>query len=71
MTQTNIKLLISVFPTLTFMVSVGCLFFYNIDKKMEVKVELSSFSEGMYFVRMHTEKFTIFSFPNLDLPIYA
>lgn len=35
----GIKLLISVFPTLTFMVSVGCLFFYSIDKKMEVKIE--------------------------------
>lgn len=35
----GIKLLISVFPTLTFMVSVGCLFFYGIDKKMEVKIE--------------------------------
>ncbi len=35
----GIKLLISIFPTLTFMVSIGCLFFYNIDKKMEVKIE--------------------------------
>ena len=35
----GIKLLISVFPTLTFMVSVACLFFYGIDKKMEVKIE--------------------------------
>jgi GPH family glycoside/pentoside/hexuronide:cation symporter len=35
----GIKLLISVFPMLTFMVSIGCLFFYGIDKKMEVKIE--------------------------------
>jgi len=35
----GIKLLISVFPTLTFLISVGCLFFYGIDKKMEVKIE--------------------------------
>jgi Na+/melibiose symporter-like transporter len=35
----GIKMLISVFPTVTFMVGVGCLFFYNINKKMEVKIE--------------------------------
>jgi len=35
----GIKMLMSVYPTLTFMVSVGCLFFYAIDKKMEVKIE--------------------------------
>jgi GPH family glycoside/pentoside/hexuronide:cation symporter len=35
----GIKLLISVFPTITFMVSVSCLFFYAINKKMEVRIE--------------------------------
>jgi GPH family glycoside/pentoside/hexuronide:cation symporter len=35
----GIKMLVSVFPTLTFMVSVACLFFYAIDKKMEVRIE--------------------------------
>jgi len=35
----GIKLLISVFPTITFMVGIGCLFFYAIDKKMEVRIE--------------------------------
>lgn len=35
----GIKMLVSVFPTLTFMVSVACLFFYKIGKKMEVKIE--------------------------------
>jgi Na+/melibiose symporter-like transporter len=32
-------MLISVFPTITFLVGVACLFFYAIDKKMEVKLE--------------------------------
>ncbi len=36
---TGIKLSMSVFPFITFMVGVGCLFFYAIDKKMEVKIE--------------------------------
>lgn len=35
----GIKLLISVFPTVTFMVGVACLFFYAIDKKMETTIE--------------------------------
>lgn len=35
----GIKLLISVFPTITFMVGVACLFFYSIDKKTEVLIE--------------------------------
>ena len=35
----GIKLLVSVFPTVTFMVGVACLFFYAIDKKMETKIE--------------------------------
>jgi GPH family glycoside/pentoside/hexuronide:cation symporter len=32
-------MLVSVFPTITFLVSVTCLFFYAIDKKMEVMIE--------------------------------
>ncbi|MGW8316513.1 MAG: MFS transporter [Bacteroidales bacterium] len=35
----GIKLLVSVFPTVTFMVGVACLFFYAIDKKMETQIE--------------------------------
>jgi Na+/melibiose symporter-like transporter len=35
----GIKMLMSVYPTATFFVSVACLFFYAIDKKMEVKIE--------------------------------
>ena len=35
----GIKMLMSVYPTATFMVSVACLFFYAIDKKMEVVIE--------------------------------
>jgi Na+/melibiose symporter-like transporter len=35
----GIKLLVSVFPTITFMVGIGCLFFYAINKKMEVRIE--------------------------------
>jgi Na+/melibiose symporter-like transporter len=35
----GIKLLVSVFPTITFMIGVGCLFFYVIDKKKEVQIE--------------------------------
>ncbi len=35
----GIKLSISVFPTITFMVGIGCLFFYSIDKKKEVQIE--------------------------------
>lgn len=35
----GIKLLVSVFPTITFLVAVACLLFYGIDKKMEVKIE--------------------------------
>ena len=35
----GIKMLMSVYPTLTFMVSVACLFFYAINKKMEVRIE--------------------------------
>lgn len=35
----GIKLLVSVFPTITFMIGIGCLFFYAINKKMEVRIE--------------------------------
>jgi Na+/melibiose symporter-like transporter len=35
----GIKLMVSVFPTITFMVGVACLFFYAIDKKTEVQLE--------------------------------
>ena len=35
----GIKLMMSVFPTITFMIGVGCLFFYAIDKKTEVQLE--------------------------------
>ena len=35
----GIKMSISVFPTITFMVGVACLFFYAIDKKTEVRIE--------------------------------
>ena len=33
------KMLISVYPSITFMVGIACLFFYAINKKMEVKIE--------------------------------
>lgn len=35
----GIKLSISVFPTITFMIGVACLFFYEINKKKEVQIE--------------------------------
>ena len=35
----GIKLSISVFPTITFMIGLACLFFYSIDKKTEVQIE--------------------------------
>jgi glycoside/pentoside/hexuronide:cation symporter, GPH family len=35
----GIKLSVSLFPTITFMVSVACLLFYEINKKMEVQIE--------------------------------
>ena len=35
----GIRMLVSVFPTITFLVGVACLFFYAIDKKMEIKIE--------------------------------
>jgi len=35
----GIKLLVSVFPSIPFLVGVGLLFFYKIDKKMEVQIE--------------------------------
>jgi Na+/melibiose symporter-like transporter len=33
------KMLVSVFPSIPFLIGVGLLFFYFIDKKMEVKIE--------------------------------
>ncbi len=38
-TINGIKLLVSVFPTITFLIGVSCLFFYRIDKKMETEIE--------------------------------
>lgn len=38
-TIAGIKLSISIFPALTFLISVIALFFYSIDKKMEVQIE--------------------------------
>lgn len=38
-TINGIKLSLSVLPTLTFCVSVACLFFYEINKKMEVQIQ--------------------------------
>jgi GPH family glycoside/pentoside/hexuronide:cation symporter len=34
------KMLVSIYPSIPFLLSVGLLFFYVIDKKMEVKIEL-------------------------------
>lgn len=39
LTISGIKLSVSVFPALTFFIAIACLFFYAIDKKMEVKIE--------------------------------
>lgn len=36
---TGIKLLVSVFPSIPFLIGVGLLFFYEINKKMEVQIE--------------------------------
>lgn len=36
---TGIKLSVSVYPTLTFMIGIGSFFFYIINKKMEVQLE--------------------------------
>ena len=35
----GIQLSVSVLPTITFMVAIGCLFFYEINKKMESHIE--------------------------------
>jgi Na+/melibiose symporter-like transporter len=35
----GIKLLISIFPAIPFLIGVGLLFFYEINKKMEVQIE--------------------------------
>ena len=37
---TGAKMLVSIYPSIPFLLSVGLLFFYVIDKKMEVKIEL-------------------------------
>jgi len=33
------RLLVSIFPSITFLIGFGLLFFYTIDKKMEVRIE--------------------------------
>lgn len=38
-TVNGIKLSLSVYPTLTFLVSVGCMFFYEISKKKEMQIQ--------------------------------
>jgi Na+/melibiose symporter-like transporter len=38
-TVNGIKFAMSVLPTLTFMISVSCLFFYDIDKKKEMQIQ--------------------------------
>jgi Na+/melibiose symporter-like transporter len=38
-TINGIKLLVSVFPAIPFLIGCGLLFFYKIDKKMEVQIE--------------------------------
>src|SRR5699024_10641838 len=35
----GIKMLVSVFPAIPFLIGVGLLFFYEINKKMEVQIE--------------------------------
>lgn len=35
----GIKLLVSIFPSIPFLIGVGLLFFYKINKEMEVKIE--------------------------------
>jgi GPH family glycoside/pentoside/hexuronide:cation symporter len=35
----GIKLLVSVFPAIPFLIGVALLFFYKIDKKMEIQIE--------------------------------
>ena len=34
----GIRLTVSVFPALTFAIALGCLFFYRIDKTLEVQI---------------------------------
>ena len=43
-TLNGIKLSLSVFPTITFCVSVACLFFYEINKKKEIQIQEELFS---------------------------
>ena len=38
-TVTGTKMLVSVFPSIPFLIGAGLLFFYEINKKMEVKIE--------------------------------
>ncbi|MBF4473822.1 MFS transporter, partial [Flavobacterium sp. HJJ] len=38
-TINGIKLLVSVFPAVPFLIGCGLLFFYKIDKKMETQIE--------------------------------
>ncbi len=38
-TIAGIKLSISIFPTITFMIAISCLFFYGINKKTETRIE--------------------------------
>lgn len=35
----GIKLLVSIFPSIPFLIGVGLLFFYEINKKMEIEIE--------------------------------
>jgi len=35
----GIKLAVSLFPTITFLIAFSCLFFYDINKKKEVEIE--------------------------------
>jgi len=36
---TGARMLVSIYPSIPFLIGVGLLFFYVIDKKMEVKIE--------------------------------
>ncbi|WP_291103771.1 MULTISPECIES: MFS transporter [unclassified Flavobacterium] len=38
-TINGIKLSVSIFPGITFLIGIGCLFFYEINKKMELQIE--------------------------------
>jgi Na+/melibiose symporter-like transporter len=47
-TVNGIKLSLSVYPTLTFCVSVACLFFYEIDKKKELQIQKELMARRAY-----------------------